>query len=94
MKLSAKKQIEFNVLYKSLIGKEIEILDSKNKNQIGVKGTLIHESANIISLDIKGSTKRFLKQNIIIKFFLKGKPLKMDARLLIGTITNRIKKLK
>ncbi|MCA9458922.1 MAG: ribonuclease P protein subunit [Nanoarchaeota archaeon] len=94
MKLTSKKQLEFDLTCQSLIGKEIEIIDSKNKNQIGMKGTLIYESAKLIYLEYDGSIKRIIKSNIILKFEHKGKALNMDGRLLFSTIINRIKKIK
>ena len=94
IKLTSKKQLEFDVLYTFLIGKEIEITDSKIKNQIGIKGVLIYETASMLILDVQGSEKKILKNNVFIKFDFKGKALNMDARLLFLTITNRIKKIK
>ncbi len=94
IKLSTKKQIEFDVIYSYLIGKEIEITDSKIKNQIGLKGILIYETATLLILEVEGCEKKILKNNVKIKFDYKGKALNMDARLLFSTITNRIKKIK
>ncbi|MCA9495486.1 MAG: ribonuclease P protein subunit [Nanoarchaeota archaeon] len=94
MKLSAKKQLEFDLTCQSLIGKNIEIIDSKNKNQIAMKGRIIYESAKLLYLEYGGSIKRILKSNVAIKFEHEGKALNMDGRLLFSTIINRIKKIK
>jgi len=45
--ISAKKQIELDLIYKPLIGKELEIVSSTNKNQIGLKGMILLETANL-----------------------------------------------
>jgi RNase P/RNase MRP subunit p29 len=94
VKLSSKQEVEYEVLYKSLIGKDIEIINSSNKNQIGIKGKIIHETANFYVLSKNASNTRILKRNIEFKAFVKGKPLYIDGRLLFNTLTNRIKKIK
>ena len=94
MKLSSKKKIEYDILYKSLIGKEIEITDSKNKNQIGIKGKILQETANFFVIDQKGSIIRIHKENITFKLIHKEKALYIDGRLLLSTLTQRIKKIK
>ncbi len=92
--LSVKEEFKFGALYKSLVGSRIEIIESKNPNQIGKSGIVIHESANFLVLHGNGFTSRILKRNIVFKTTIKGKPLYIDGRLLFNTLTNRIKKLK
>lgn len=91
---NSKKNIINDLLYKSLIGEEIEIIDSKIKSQIGVKGKIIFESQNMLKIDSKGILKQYLKSNLKIKILSKQKPLYMDGRLLFSTSINRIKKIK
>lgn len=94
MKLSQKQQIEFEVLYKSLIGKEIEIIESSNVKLIGLKGTLIDESANLLFLQCEPSIVKILKNCVILKVSVGDKLVKIDGKLLLGTLTTRIKKIK
>ena len=94
MKLTFKKQLEYDLLYKSLIGTDIEITESKNKNQVGMKGTIVDETANFLILSNETSTIKILKANITFSMVVKGKALYMDGRLLYSTLTQRIKKLK
>lgn len=94
MKLSQKQQIEFEVLYNSLIGKEIEIIGSSNSNLVGLKGVLIDESANLLFLEQNGSIVKILKNSVTLKISFLGKILKIDGKLLLGTLTTRIKKIK
>ena len=51
-KLSQKKQLEYEVLYISLVGKTIEITKSKIKSQIGIIGIIVYESANFFHLKL------------------------------------------
>ncbi len=94
IKPSPKKQLEYEVIFMSLIGKEIEILEAKNKNLIGIKGVLVKETANLLFLEVGGLTKRILKSQVILKAEVEGKPLKIDGRLLLSTVLSRIKKLR
>ncbi|MDA3854856.1 MAG: ribonuclease P protein subunit [Candidatus Woesearchaeota archaeon] len=57
VKIPEKKQVEFDVLCLSLVGKEIEIVDSKNKLQIGFKGVLVLESANLFYIEVDKDTR-------------------------------------
>lgn len=95
-KLSQKKQIEYGVLYKSLIGKEITITFSKIKTQIGLKGTIIYESANFLHVKVEKELKtvKIFKNNVFFDITIDGKALNMDARLLFSTVLHRIKKIK
>ena len=83
--------VKRKVLYKSLIGREIQILDSTNKNQIGIKGVLVYESSNMFFLD---NNIKLLKSSIIFKVKIQDKELKVDGRLLNSTLTQRIKKFR
>ena len=49
---------------KEIIGAIIEIIDSKNKSLVGVKGKVIDETKNTITLD---SGKTILKSHAIFK---------------------------
>ena len=48
--LSIKEEFKFEALYKTLVGSKIKIIESKNPNQIGKSGIVIHESANFLVL--------------------------------------------
>lgn len=91
---SQKREIHEYVMYHSLIGHDIDIVTSKNPNQVGLKGKIIYESANFFYLDVKGSIKRILKRNITFRMKYEGKALNIDGSLLVSTIINRIKKMK
>lgn len=94
-RLSEKKQLAYELLYLSLVGKQLRIIDSKISQQIGLKGTLIYESANFFHiLTKKGQIKRIFKENVTLQMQHCGKTLNMDGRLLLSTLQTRIKKMK
>lgn len=95
-KLSAKKKIEYEVLYTSLVGRQIEITNSKIKTQIGVIGVIIYETASFFHLRREKDKKivKILKKNISFNVNFDGKALNIDGRLLLLTVLPRIKKIK
>lgn len=57
------------------IGKKVEIVESKNKDLVGIKGKIVDETKNMFEIESKGKTKKvqknickfkFLSENIII----------------------------
>lgn len=94
IKLSSKRQIEVDLTLKSLIGKNIKIINSTIENQVGIEGELLLETANFLILSNNGSTINILKQNVTIELDYKGQALYMDGRFLYSTLTQRIKKFK
>ena len=49
------------------IGSEIEVIDSKNKSLIGLKGKVINETKNTLTIKTKDSRKKIIKEQITIK---------------------------
>jgi len=94
MKNTSKNSIKNDLLFLPLIGKDIEIIESKNQNQIGFSGKIIFESSNLLYVENNDKTSRILKNNVVLKFDYKGKPLKVDGRLLLSTVLSRIKKFR
>ena len=70
-----------------LIGSEIEVVSSKNKTLIGLKGKVIDETKNTITIKNKG-IKKLLKSHITIK--IDGKVF--EGKILQKRPEDRIKK--
>ena len=54
----------------------------------------LYETANFLILEQNSSTVQILKSNVTIELSYKEKPLYMDARFILSTLTQRIKKFK
>lgn len=96
-KISLKKQIEIDILCKSLIGKEITIVESSNKNQIGISGILIYETNKLFYVEISNRTsnvKKILKNDVVLKFNYNGKVVRVNGSLLMNDLIYRLKKLR
>ena len=72
-----------------LIGSQLEVVDSKNKSLIGIKGKIIDETKNMIFLD---NQKKLIKNQSIFKIKLKNKTIKIKGQLLVGRPEDRLKK--
>lgn len=55
-----------------LIGEEIEVIDSKNKFNIGIKGKIVDETKSTIKVQQTDKIKTLLKNNITFKLVRKG----------------------
>lgn len=96
IKIPLKKEIELNIICSSLIGKKIEIVDSLNKNQIGINGILLFESANLFFLkNSGGEVIKILKKGTLIKVeYSQTQIYEVDSSVLNGNLLSRIKKIK
>lgn len=83
----------FNLVKHELIGLEVEIIESKNKDQIGLKGTVTDETYNMIKIKTKQEEKSIPKNITVFKFTLpNGEKVKVDGKLLLARPEDRIKK--
>jgi len=80
-----------NYLKKELIGLPIEILEAKNKSLVGIKGIIIDETKNTITIK-NHSIKKIIKNQVILKIKFDKKIIKIDGKLLLNKPEERIKK--
>ena len=81
-----------DLLRHELIGLNIEVVGSKNRSLLGLKGKVVNETKNTLVLKIEGKTKRLLKNQIIIKCKMKQKQVRIKGTLLVGRPEERLKK--
>jgi ribonuclease P protein subunit POP4 len=74
-----------------LIGLDIEVLQSKNKALIGLKGKITDETKNTITID-DGKERKIMKSQIMMKTRIGDKEYEIDGRILVGRPEDRIKK--
>ncbi len=72
------------------IGTETEIIDSKNKSLIGMKGKISDETKNMFIMD---NGKKIIKSQCIFKMKINKKNVKIEGNDLVGRPEDRIKKL-
>lgn len=70
-----------------LIGKNIKIIKSNNKSLIGLKGFVIDESKNLLSVETNGKIRKIIKDQCI--FDVEGKEI--EGRKITKRPEERIK---
>ncbi len=75
------------------MGLEVEIKDSKNKSQIGLKGRVVGESYSTLRIETDKEEKTIPKDIATFIFKLpNGTKVQVDGKVLIGRPEDRIKK--
>ena len=59
-----------------LIGKEIKIINSKNKTYLGLEGRIVDETRNTIQIETKTGIKTVLKSAIDFEIISSGQKIK------------------
>ncbi len=72
-----------------LLGKQVEVIQSSNRYEVGIKGLVIEDTKNTIKLRTENGVKILIKNSIILMINDK----KIDGNLLIGKEEERIKRM-
>lgn len=76
-----------------LIGLEVKIVSSANKQLEGLTGRVIDETRNMLKIETKKGEKSLVKEQCIFSFHLpSGEWVKVEGSLLIARPEDRIKK--
>jgi ribonuclease P protein subunit POP4 len=82
-----------NLVRHELIGLEVEIKESKNPSQTGLKGRVIGETYSTLEIETKKGEKNIPKDITIFIFKLpNGTKVQVDGKVLISRPEDRIKK--
>ncbi len=82
-----------NLVRHELVGLPIAIAESTNPDQKGLKGVVVDESYNTLTIESKKTEKVILKKTSIFIFTLPdGKRVQVDGKILTGRPEDRIKK--
>ncbi len=76
-----------------LIGLEVEVLESENKVEEGIKGKIVDERKSVLKVECKGEEKTVRKKGRVFRFKLpSGEECKVKGSILKGRPEERIKK--
>ena len=81
-----------NVARQVLVGKEIEVFYSTNKNEISIKGKCVEDRANILVLETEKGEKKIIKQNAWFLIYVDNYKILVNGKTLVGRIERRLKK--
>jgi len=83
-----------NLRKHEFIGLEVEIVESKNKTQKGVKGRIVDETQKTIKIESKNKEKIIPKNGSVLKFVLpNGERVKIIGDEIVFRPEERIRKL-
>ncbi len=71
-----------NIALHELIGLDTEILDSSNKQIVGLSGRIVDETKSMFTLDTKNGLKMIPKHNSKWQFKLDATPAVLDGAIL------------
>jgi ribonuclease P protein subunit POP4 len=80
------------VVKAEFIGSDVEIIESKNKSLIGLKGKIVDETRNMFIVKCKEKMKKILKDQVRLKIDLPEGEIEVDGKLLVGRPEDRLKK--
>jgi len=83
-----------DIVRSELVGLEAEVIDSDNKSLIGLKGLIIDETKNTLSIEADGVEKKVIKSQVTIKILFEGQTFQIDGKVLVGRPEDRLKKIR
>ncbi len=76
-----------------LIGLGVEVVESENKDEVGIKGKVVDEMKSVLKVECKGDEKTLQKRGRVFKFKLPpNKEVMVEGNILEGRPEDRIKK--
>lgn len=81
-----------DVVKYELIGLNITIIEAKNQDLIGLKGKIIDETKNTITIEEQDKTKKIIKDQIIFNTEFNNKKIQINGKLLVGRPEERLKR--
>ena len=92
----AKMRIQpFDIIRSEMIGLEAEVVDAKNKSLIGLRGLIIGETKNTMSIEREdGVVKKVIKSQVTINVLFEGQKFQIDGKVVLGRPEDRLKKVR
>lgn len=81
-----------DVLKYELIGLEIEVIDARNAHLKGLRGKIIDETRNTLTIECNSATKRLIKDQVTFTTTINNRKVMIDGALLVGRAEERLKK--
>ncbi|MDO5850998.1 MAG: ribonuclease P protein component 1 [Methanobacteriaceae archaeon] len=82
-----------NIFRHELIGLRTEIIESNHTDYIGIKGKVIDETYNTLTIDTGDKEKLIPKKDVVFMFYLSdNKKVSVEGNVIISRPEDRIKK--
>ena len=83
-----------DILADDLIGLEAEVVESTDPGKVGIRGKIVDETLNLLTIKTENEEKRVSKAESTFVFKYKGKQVKVIGKLLVSRPEDRTKKAK
>ena len=83
-----------DIVRSELIGLEVEVVEASNKSLVGLKGLIVDETKNTLSIEGEGFLKKVIKSQVIINILFQGQTFQIDGKVLVGRPEDRLKKIR
>ncbi|MEK6977935.1 MAG: ribonuclease P protein component 1 [Candidatus Hydrothermarchaeota archaeon] len=82
-----------NLLRHELLGLGCKVVKATNPSLVGLEGTAMDETKNMITLGVRGMEKRIPKREAVFQFTLRGgTKVEVDGKGLVGRPEDRVKR--
>ena len=82
-----------NIVNHELIGLKVEVVDAKNRTQIGTRGRVVDETMKILKIETERGEKTVEKKNAVFAFTIpSGRRVRVDGAVIAARPEDRIKK--
>jgi ribonuclease P protein subunit POP4 len=81
-----------DIIRHEIIGLNVEIVKAKNPSLIGIKGKIVDETKNMITIKQDSEMKNVLKDQAVFNIEIGNKIFQIDGKLLVGRPEDRLKK--
>jgi ribonuclease P protein subunit POP4 len=81
-----------NLIRHELIGLPVEVVESSNMFQVGIKGMVVDETKNLLIIETRKELKKIQKKGASFIFKIpSGKRVKVDGKIIVARPEDRIK---
>ncbi|MBI1969713.1 ribonuclease P protein subunit [Candidatus Woesearchaeota archaeon] len=80
------------LVQRTWIGLEIAVVEARNKSLVGLKGKVVDESKEMLTVQTATGEKKVVKEQARFQVHDQGKQFLVDGKLLVGRPEERIKK--
>ncbi len=81
-----------NIIKHELIGLKVQVIKSSDPTKIGMEGTVVDETMNMLLVNTSKGIKKLSKAGNTFRFWIKGKKVEILGDVLVGRPEERIKK--
>ncbi len=75
-----------------LIGLEVRIVDATNKDLKDIKGVIVDETKNTLTIEHENKRKTVLKEQVTLEVKMDSNIVRIDGKMLLGRSEDRVKK--